>query len=245
MHYSIHVIQCNPESKDWGREGKTKSARLNGVMETSLHCVWHSSAEWDPSQRVYQPSWATVGSGPSFHWGAAIIYTDTHVHALPTSHLSAHVCVYTVAQVLTEQGHSAPDTRGLNKLPFSIETRIWPGVVTQTLISLCYLVSQNQDKNGAGTYSRASCIMHESGWMISTSAKLFPSIFQFKSCIIQGFIGTREPQDSDVEIQFYISYITGIKCSSQRWWDKTQLSFSPGLMRNTEICVLLMQQLSN
>lgn len=50
-----------------------------------------------------------------------IIYTDMHVHTLPESHLSAHVCINTVAGVPTEQGPSGPDTQGINKLPFSLE----------------------------------------------------------------------------------------------------------------------------
>lgn len=174
-------------------------------METSLHCVWHLCAQWDPSQRVYQPSWAAGRltakfplrccghpSPPSTLTNAtAIIYTDTHVHTLPET------VIYPYTQFTTEQGLVKLDFRGINKLLFSLE--IWPDVDTQTVMSPCYLVFNNQGKKmEQGTYSRANCIMYESGSMISTSAKMFPSIFQFKSCTIQGFVSTRELYDLDV-----------------------------------------------
>lgn len=115
-------------------------------------------------------------------YATATTQTCTCTHFLTQSFICP--CVFT-HRCPQNRGFLGWTPRGIDKLPFSVETWIWPDVVTQTVISPYYLVLHNQGKNGAGTYSRASYIMYGSGSIISTSAKMFPSIFQFKSCTVQ------------------------------------------------------------
>lgn len=68
----------------------------------SLHSVWHLCAKWDPSQHVYQPSWAALGSWPSFHWGAVDthhhLHARTHIHTrrqMPPPSSQTQACTYT------------------------------------------------------------------------------------------------------------------------------------------------------
>lgn len=51
-------------------------------------CLAHECVEGDPSQSVYQPSWAAVGSWPGFHWGVGAEYPSLHMH----THMHKHKC---------------------------------------------------------------------------------------------------------------------------------------------------------
>lgn len=96
------------------------SARL--MAKFPLRCCGHPS----PLTRTHTHTHTQTN--------AATIITDAgmHIHKLSYSHLSAHVCV---ARVLTAQRPSGVSTGRINKLPFSLETRIWPDIVTQTAIT--------------------------------------------------------------------------------------------------------------
>lgn len=158
-------------------------------VQSKIHCSVFTSPHGQRSahsQVSTKVLWTPVPS-PSTHTqtnATTIIYTDMHVHTLPDTVIYPPMCLYT--QLSEEQGPSWLDVRGINELPFSSETLIQPDFFTQTVISLYDLVLHNQSKNGAGTYSRANYIMYKPGSMISTSAKMFPWILQFKSCTIQG-----------------------------------------------------------
>lgn len=126
-------------------------------------------------------------------------YTDKDHHHIQTCTCTHFLTVIYLPKCMYTQLQENPQSRDLlvpdlknqqaSFLFRNMDELMW---FPQIVISGCYLVLHNLGKNGAGTYSRAYCIMYESGSMISTSSKLFPSIFKLKSCTIQGFIGTIE-----------------------------------------------------
>lgn len=189
--YIIHQIRSGSELRDTeGAEGKREEREAEWsdgnkfTLCLALVCRVRSITECLP---------ALMGNGrltakfplrccghPSPHThthtqsnASTIIYTDMHVHTLPNSHLSACVCVCT---------HSC------------------------TQLTLWHLGNQQAMYNNSHDKSTQSCIiqsgqtwsrnlqqsliMYESGSMISTSAKPFPSIFQFEPFTVQkGFFG--------------------------------------------------------
>lgn len=70
-HVDTQPTQKENESelKETGTEGREKRGeQVNGVMKTSLHCVWHLSAEMEIHRRVFtSPHGQAVGLLPSFH----------------------------------------------------------------------------------------------------------------------------------------------------------------------------------
>lgn len=75
-------MQCNSKLNSSATEAKKRE----WVTETSLHCVWHMSAEKEIHHR-----WAAFGLWPSFLWGAVDRHPFLHTHR----HKNATTVMYT------------------------------------------------------------------------------------------------------------------------------------------------------
>lgn len=106
--------QCVIQISKTGNEVKKRSEQLNGVFETSLHCVWHLGAQSEihhsmftsphgqwlaHSQVSTEMPWTPI---PTHTHSNAIKCTDLRVRTHPDLQpLSANVYVHTVARVPT------------------------------------------------------------------------------------------------------------------------------------------------
>ena len=122
-----------------------------------VYIVWLLCAEWDPSKRVYQPSWATRRLTAKFPLRCCGHPSPPPRWQMPPpSCTQTRTCTHFLKQSFIRT-HSSPQNRGpykldfqgINKLLFSLE--IGPDVDTQTVMTPEYLVFHIQGKNGAGT----------------------------------------------------------------------------------------------
>lgn len=116
------------------QKGKKKHEQLNGVMETSLHCVWHLYSQSEIHCCVFTSPHGQRSArsqvSTEVRWTPVCTHTDTYkcychhvhktacAHASWHSHLSLHVCVHLSAGVHTDQGSPQLGTQAIKKLPF-------------------------------------------------------------------------------------------------------------------------------